>query len=77
MLYTKQTPGEFATAIIAGGLAEGYKGPVFIQCDHCQVSSKNYGDNPEKETTAIKNLIKEAIDAGFYNIDIDAPPWST
>jgi fructose/tagatose bisphosphate aldolase len=72
MLYTKQTPGEFATAIIAGGLAEGYKGPVFIQCDHCQVSSKNYGDNPEKETTAIKNLIKEAIDAGFYNIDIDA-----
>ena len=72
MLYTKQTPGEFATAIIAGGLVEGYKGPVFIQCDHCQVSSKNYGDNPEKETTAIKNLIKEAIDAGFYNIDIDA-----
>jgi len=31
MLYTRQTPGEFATAIIAGGLAEGYKGPVFIQ----------------------------------------------
>ena len=72
MGYTKQTPGEFATAIIAGGLAEGYKGPVFIQCDHCQVNSKNYSENPEKEMTAIKNLIKEAIDAGFYNIDIDA-----
>ena len=72
MGYTKQTPGEFATAIIAGGLAEGYKGPVFIQCDHCQVNSKNYSENPEKETNAIKNLIKEAVDAGFYNIDIDA-----
>jgi fructose/tagatose bisphosphate aldolase len=72
MGYTKQTPGEFATAIIAGGLAEGYKGPVFIQCDHCQVSSKNYKDNPEKEMTAIKDLIKEAVAAGFYNIDIDA-----
>ena len=72
MAYTRQSPGEFATAIIAGGLAEGYKGPVFIQCDHCQVNSKNYGENPEKETTAIKNLIKEAVDAGFYNIDIDA-----
>ena len=72
MSYTRQTPGEFATAIIAGGLAEGYKGPVFIQCDHCQVNSKNYSENPEKETNAIKNLIKEAVDAGFYNIDIDA-----
>ena len=72
MGYTKQTPGEFAAAIIAGGLSEGYKGPVFIQCDHCQVNSKNYSENPEKETTAIKNLIKEAVDAGFYNIDIDA-----
>jgi fructose/tagatose bisphosphate aldolase len=72
MGYTKQTPGEFAAAIVAGGLAEGYKGPVFIQCDHCQVNSKNYSENPEKETNAIKNLIKEAVDAGFYNIDIDA-----
>ena len=72
MGYTKQTPGEFATAIIAGGLAEGYKGPVFIQCDHCQVNSKNYSENPEKETTAIKDLIKEAVADGFYNIDIDA-----
>jgi fructose/tagatose bisphosphate aldolase len=72
MGYTKQTPGEFASAIIAAGLAEGYKGPVFIQCDHCQVNHKNYSENPEKETTAIKNLIKEAVDAGFYNIDIDA-----
>ena len=72
MGYTKQNPGEFATVMIAAGLAEGYKGPVFVQCDHCQVNSKNYGDNPEKEMTAIKNLIQEAVDAGFYNIDIDA-----
>jgi len=72
LAYTKQTPGEFATAIIAGGLAEGYKGPVFLQCDHCQVNSKNYNANPEQEMTAIKNLIKESIAAGFYNIDIDA-----
>ena len=72
MGYTKQTPGEFASTIIAAGSAEGYKGPVFVQCDHCQVNSKNYSENPEKETTTIKNLIKEAVDAGFYNIDIDA-----
>jgi len=45
---------------------------VFLQCDHCQVNSKNYNANPEQEMTAIKNLIKESIAAGFYNIDIDA-----
>jgi fructose/tagatose bisphosphate aldolase len=72
LAYTKQTPGEFAAAIIAGGLAEGYKGPVFLQCDHCQVNSKNYKANPEQEMTAINNLITESIAAGFYNIDIDA-----
>ncbi|MGP8080066.1 MAG: class II fructose-bisphosphate aldolase [Dehalococcoidales bacterium] len=72
LAYTKQTPGEFAAAIIAGGLAEGYKGPVFLQCDHCQVNAKNYQANPGQEMTAIMNLIKESIAAGFYNIDIDA-----
>ena len=48
MAYTKQTPGEFAAAIIAGGLAEGYKGPVFLQCDHCQVNARITRRNPEK-----------------------------
>jgi len=72
MDYTKQTPGQFATAIIAAGLAEGYKGPVFVQMDHGQVKIKNYQANPEQEMTAIKNLIKESVEAGFYNIDIDA-----
>ncbi len=72
MGYTKQTPGEFATAVIAAGLAEGYKGPVFVQGDHFQINSKAYRETREQEITAIKNLIKDAIDAGFYNIDIDA-----
>jgi fructose/tagatose bisphosphate aldolase len=72
MEYTRQSPGEFATAVIGAGLAEGYKGPVFIQADHTQIRSKFYRETREQELAAIKNLIKDAIDAGFYNIDIDA-----
>ncbi|MCX6012949.1 MAG: class II fructose-bisphosphate aldolase [Chloroflexi bacterium] len=70
--YTKQTPAEYATCIFAAAIKEGYKGPVFIQGDHFQVSSSKYGAKPEDELNAIKELIKEAVAAGFYNIDIDA-----
>ncbi|MCX7738518.1 MAG: class II fructose-bisphosphate aldolase [Hydrogenothermaceae bacterium] len=69
--YTYQRPSEYASCVLAAAVKEGYKGPVFIQGDHFQFSSKKYSENPEKELKAIKELTKEAIDAGFYNIDID------
>ncbi len=46
-------------------------GPVFIQGDHFQVSAKRYAGDPETEVKAVKDLIVEALAAGFYNIDID------
>ncbi len=70
--YTKQRPLEYSTVILAAALKEGYKGPVFIQGDHFQFSLKNYQKGKEGETEYIRGLIKEAIDAEFYNIDIDA-----
>ncbi len=72
MEYTHQSPAEFATAVLAAGLAEGYKGPLFIQADHTQVRRKFYREGRDQELGAIKDLIKEAVAAGFYNIDIDA-----
>jgi fructose/tagatose bisphosphate aldolase len=57
---------------MAAGLAEGYQGPIFIQGDHIQLSRKNYTADPNKELEFIRSLVKEAIEAGFYNIDIDA-----
>ncbi len=69
--YTSQRPVEFSTNILAAAIAENYKGPVFIQGDHFQVSAKRYALDPEAELTSIKDLILEAIIAGFYNIDID------
>lgn len=71
MGYTDQRPAEYASNILAAAIAEGYSGPVFIQGDHFQVSAKRYATSSESELQAVKDLTKEAISAGFYNIDID------
>jgi fructose/tagatose bisphosphate aldolase len=71
MGYTDQRPAEYTTSILAAAIAEGYKGPVFIQGDHFQVSAKRYATDPEGEIESLRALIREAIKAGFYNIDID------
>ena len=69
--YTNQRPAEYATSVLAAAIAEDYKGPVFIQGDHFQVSAKRYGTDPNAEVQAVKDLMKESIAAGFFNIDVD------
>lgn len=69
--YTAQRPAEYATNILAAAIAEGWTGPVFIQGDHFQMSSKKYASDPQAEIKAVKELAREAISAGFFNIDID------
>ena len=70
--YTKQKPLEYTAVVLAAAVKEGYKGPVFIQGDHFQLIRKNYLSGPDLEKNYIKGLIKEAIEAEFYNIDIDS-----
>ena len=69
--YTDQRPAEYSTSVLAAAIKEGYRGPVFIQGDHFQAGAKKYAAAPEVELKAIRDLIVEAIAAGFYNIDID------
>jgi fructose/tagatose bisphosphate aldolase len=72
MGYTKQDPYEYAAVIIAAAVKAGFSGPLFIQGDHFQVKlGKTPGQPKEGELEKIKELIRAAIDAGFYNIDID------
>jgi fructose/tagatose bisphosphate aldolase len=71
MSYTDQRPAEYVAVLIAAALREGFRGPLFIQGDHFQANAKKYAADPEGEIGAIKALIKEAVAAGFYNIDID------
>ena len=69
--YTDQRPGEYVAAMIASAVKEGWTGPLFIQGDHFQINAKKYRADPQPEVRAVKDLIKEALHAGFYNIDID------
>jgi len=58
--------------VLAAAVRERFRGPVFIQGDHFQTSAKKYAADPQAETKAIRDLIGEAVAAGFYNIDIDS-----
>jgi len=71
MAYTDQRPAEYVSVLLAAALREDFRGPLFVQGDHFQVNAKKYATDPEGEVGAIKALIKEAVAAGFYNIDVD------
>lgn len=69
--YTGQRPAEYATNVLAAAISEGYRGPVFIQGDHFQVSHKRYLSDPAEELDTLRALMDAAVQAGFFNIDVD------
>ena len=69
--YTKQRPLEYTCAVLAAAVKSGWRGPIFLQGDHFQINAKKFAADAEKEMQTVKDLIREAIEAGFYNIDID------
>jgi fructose/tagatose bisphosphate aldolase len=69
--YTDQRPAEYACVILAAALREGWRGPVFIQGDHFQINAKKFASDRTGELQAVRELTAEAIQAGFYNIDVD------
>ena len=69
--YTSQRPMEYICAVTAAAIKTGYRGPIFLQGDHFQINAKKFAADAAKEIQVVKNLIWEAIEAGFYNIDID------
>ena len=71
MGYTSQRPAEYVASVISAAIKEGFRGPLFIQGDHFQVSLSRYNADRQSEIRAVKDLMQEAIEAGFYNIDID------
>jgi len=72
MGYTAQSPAEYTAAVLAAAVKEKFEGPVFIQADHTQVNRSKYKQDTAAEISAIKELVRQAVAAGFYNIDIDA-----
>jgi fructose/tagatose bisphosphate aldolase len=70
--YTFQRPGEFITNVLAGALASGWHGPVFVQGDHYQFNAHKYAADPETVTEGLRKLTREAVTVGYGNIDIDS-----
>ncbi len=72
MGYTAQPPVEYSAVILGAAVKEGFRGPVFIQADHTQANLKKFQEDPDKELKSLQAIIQDAVDAGFYNIDIDS-----
>ncbi|MEK7288217.1 MAG: class II fructose-bisphosphate aldolase [Elusimicrobiota bacterium] len=70
--YTDQRPSEFSACVLGAAVKTGFKGPVFIQGDHYQVSAKKFKSDAEGEIGGIEKLIQESLDWDYGNIDIDA-----
>lgn len=72
MVYTDQPPQEYVVSILAAAIKEGYTGPVFVQGDHFQFNKKKYDAGPEDEMNTLRSGTRDAVSAGFLNIDIDS-----
>jgi hypothetical protein len=70
--YTWQRVFEYAPNCLAGAIAAGWVGPVFIQGDHYQFNAKKYAAGPEAMTEEIRQACRDAVAAGYLNIDIDS-----
>jgi hypothetical protein len=55
----------------ASAIKAGWSGPLFVQGDHFQLNAKKYKANADAEMRAVKDIIREGLHAGFYNIDVD------
>ena len=72
MAYTDQRPAEYTAVVLAAALRTGWRGPVFLQGDHFQFNAAKWAADPDTEMAGLHELTREAVAAGFYNIDIDS-----
>ncbi|HYL39983.1 MAG TPA: hypothetical protein VET90_01630, partial [Candidatus Binatus sp.] len=59
--YTYQRPIDYATSVLAGAIAAGWRGPVFLQGDHYQLNAKKYAADPEPMTEEIRRACRLAV----------------
>ncbi len=72
MAYTDQRPAEYTAGILAAAIREGWPGPVFLQGDHFQFNATKWRADAAAEMAGLRDLTREAVEAGFLNIDIDS-----
>ena len=67
--YTFQRPGEYITSVLAGCIAAGWEGPVFVQGDHYQFNAAKYRADPNGVTDTLRKATLTALEVGYGNID--------
>ncbi len=72
MAYTDQRPAEYTAVILAAAMRSGWTTPVFLQGDHFQFNATKWAADPDGELEGLRDLTREAVGAGFLNIDIDS-----
>jgi fructose/tagatose bisphosphate aldolase len=72
MAYTDQRPAEYTAVILAAALRSGWRTPVFLQGDHFQFNAAKWASDPDAELEGLRDLTREAVAAGFLNVDIDS-----
>ncbi|MCA1588676.1 MAG: aldolase, partial [Chloroflexi bacterium] len=72
MAYTDQRPGEYTAVVLAAAMREGWRTPVFLQGDHFQLNATKWAADADAELQGLRDLTREAVEAGFLNIDIDS-----
>jgi fructose/tagatose bisphosphate aldolase len=72
VIYTDQRPAEYTSSVLGAAIKEGWKLPVMLQGDHFQFKLAKMKKDPAPEVESVKALTREAIAAGFYNIDVDS-----
>jgi fructose/tagatose bisphosphate aldolase len=72
MAYTDQRPDEYTAVILAAALRSGWHTPVFLQGDHFQFNATKWASDPDAELAGLRDLTREAVAAGFLNVDIDS-----
>jgi fructose/tagatose bisphosphate aldolase len=70
--YTYQRPAEYITSVLAGCIAAGWDGPVFVQGDHYQFNAAKYAADPDGVTRSLRQATTTALEVGYGNIDIDS-----
>lgn len=63
----RQSFTEYAAMVVAAALRENYRGPLFLQGDHFGLY-----EGSQAEEQQVAGYCREALDAGFGQIDLDA-----
>lgn len=71
MAQTDQRPAEYIAVILAAAIKTAATGPVFVQVDHLRIDPRRYAQDTAAEMQVLRDLALEALQAGFYNFDLD------